>query len=29
MALVTVQVEIERVKMAVACPSVDTKEHWE
>ena len=29
MALVTVLVEVERVKMAVACPSVDTEAHWE
>ena len=31
MALVTVlvEVEVERVKMAVACPSADTEAHWE
>ena len=31
MALVTVlvEVEVERVKMAVMCPSVDTEAHWE
>ena len=29
MALVTVLVEVERVKMAVVCPSVDTEAHWE
>ena len=29
MALVTVLVEVERVKMAVMCPSVDTQAHWE
>ena len=28
-ALVTVLVEVERVKMAVVCPSVDTEAHWE
>ena len=31
MALVTVlvEVEVERVKMAVVCPSADTEAHWE
>ena len=29
MALVTVLVEVERVKMAVVCPSLDTRAHWE
>ena len=29
MALVTVLVEVERVKMAVVCPSSDTEAHWE
>ena len=29
MARVTVLVEVERVKMAVVCPSVDTEAHWE
>ena len=29
MALVTVLVEVERVKMAVVCPSADTEAHWE
>ena len=29
MALVTVLVEVERVKMAVMCPSADTEAHWE
>ena len=29
MAPVTVLVEVERVKMAVVCPSVDTEAHWE
>ena len=29
MALVTVLVEVERVKMAMVCRSVDTEAHWE
>ena len=29
MALVTVLIEVERVEMAVVCPSVDTEAHWE
>ena len=29
MALVTVLVEVERVKLAVVCPSADTEAHWE
>ena len=29
MTLVTVLVEVEKVKMAVVCPSVDTQAHWE
>ena len=29
MALVMVLVEVERVKMAVVCPSADTEAHWE
>ena len=29
MALVTVLVEVERVKMTVVCPSGDTEAHWE
>ena len=29
MALVTVLVEVDRVKMAVVCPSADTVAHWE
>ena len=29
MALVMVLVEVERVKMTVVCPSVDTEAHWE
>ena len=28
MALVTVLVDVERVQMAVVCPSVDTEAHW-
>ena len=28
-ALVTVLVEVEKVKMAVVCSSVDTEAHWE
>ena len=28
-ALVMVLVEVERVKMAVVCPSVDMQAHWE
>ena len=29
MALVTLLVEVERVKMSVLCPSADTEAHWE
>ena len=29
MALVTVLVKAERVKMAVVCPSADAEAHWE
>ena len=29
MTLVMVLVEVERVKMAVVCPSADTEAHWE
>ena len=29
MALVTVLVEVEKVKMAVVCQSADTEAHWE
>ena len=29
MALVTVLVEVERVKMPVVCPSANTEAHWE
>ena len=29
MALVTLLVKVERVKMAVVCPSVHTQAHWE
>ena len=29
MALVTVLVEVERVKMAAVCRSADTEAHWE
>ena len=29
MALVTVPVEVETVKMAVVCRSADTEAHWE
>ena len=29
MALVIVLVEVERLKMAVVCPSVDTQANWE
>ena len=28
MALVMVLVEVERVKMAVVCPTADTEAHW-
>ena len=29
MALATVLVEVERMQMAVLCPSADTAAHWE
>ena len=29
MALVTVLVEVQRVKLVVVCPSADTEAHWE
>ena len=29
LATVLVEVEVERVKMAVVCPSADTEAHWE
>ena len=29
LVMVLVEVEVERVKMAVVCPSGDTEAHWE
>ena len=29
LVMVLVEVEVERVKMAVVCPSADTEVHWQ
>ena len=29
LVMVLVDIEVERVKMAVVCPSADTETHWE